>query len=248
MKQLIKKHSLLVTTTVLFVLIALIYIAITPKVYVAGSRVAIFRMKIENPENASDESRNRWIWIRDGLNINSALVSDEQLKKFLETNDLAKKATQAISSEVGKLNFLRRLTNVQFTGADENNYVIETKSSDPQLALALNAHIFGYLKFLAVQKDNDDFQALANKVAQEADTYPERSQERAFYQNKLMKMKFEHVIGQSQKERVFQVISEPSVGDKAVWPKPLAILLVAVLAGLVIGFVAEYLIFAFKSK
>ncbi|MGE5086241.1 MAG: hypothetical protein ACM3MG_08065 [Bacillota bacterium] len=248
MNQLIKKHTLLLATTVLFVLIALVYLAVTPKVYVASSRVAIFRMKIENPDNGSDEGRNRWIWIRDGLNINSALVSDDQLKKFIEANNSAKQATQKMSSENGKLKFLRKMVNVQFTGADENNYVIETKSSDPQLALDLNSHIFNNLKFLAVQKDNDDFKALEDKVAHEAAAYPKNSQEKSFYQNKLMKMKFEHLISQSQKEKVFQVISEPSVGEKAVWPKPLAILIVALLAGLVIGFVLEYLIFAFKSK
>ena len=248
MNQLIKKHTLLLVTTVLFLLIALVYVVITPKIYVASSRVAIFRMKIENPENGSDESRNRWIWIRDGLNINSALVSDEQLKKFIETSDVAKQATQNASSENGKLKFLRKLVNVQFTGADENNYVIETKSSDPKLALDLNAHIFNNLKFLAVQKDNDDFKALEDKVTQEAAAYPANSQEKSFYQNKLMKMKFEHVISQSQKEKVFQVISEPSIGEKAVWPKPLAIIVVALLAGLVIGFVLEYLVFAFKGK
>jgi hypothetical protein len=137
---------------------------------------------------------------------------------------------------------------VQFTGADENNYVIEVKSSNPELALELNKHVFENLKFLAIQKDNDDFQALADKISQEAAAYPASSSERSFYQGKLVKMKFEHVISQSQKERVFQVISEPSVGDRAVWPKPLAILVVSILAGLVLGFLLEYLMFAFKSQ
>lgn len=248
MTQVFKKHVLLLATTVLFVLIAICYIAVTPKVYVASSRVVIFRMKIENPENGSDEARNRWIWIRDGLNINSALVSDDQLKKFLETSSVAKQATQNISSENGKLKFLRRMVNAQFTGADENNYVIETKASDPKLALELNTHIFNNLKFLAIQKDNDDFKALEDKINQEAAAYPASSAEKAFYQNKLMKMKFEHVIFQSQKEKVFQVISEPSVADKAVWPKPMAILMVALLVGLVIGFALEYLVFALKGR
>ncbi|WP_413577678.1 hypothetical protein ACLVWU_04540 [Bdellovibrio sp. HCB290] len=246
MNQILKSHKVLLLTTLIVVVAALAYILVTPKTFVANSRAAIFRMKIENPDNGSDESRNRWIWIRDGLNIGSATVTDEQIKKFLAANEEAKAATAQFSSESSKVKFLKSLVNVQFTGADENNYVIEVKSSNPVLALQLNQNVFENLKFLAVQKDNEDFQALAEKITQEAAAFPANSQERSFYQNKLVKLKFEHVISQSQKERVFSVIAEPSVSDKAIWPKPAAILVVAILAGLVLGFLFEYLMFAFK--
>ncbi|WP_413586705.1 hypothetical protein [Bdellovibrio sp. HCB274] len=246
MNQLLKNHKVLLLTTLILGVIALGYILVTPKTFEATSRAAIFRMKIENPDNGSDESRNRWIWIRDGLNISSATVTDEQIRNFLASSEVAKAATAQLSSETSKVKFLKGMVNVQFTGADENNYVIKVKSSNPELALQLNQNVFDNLKFLAVQKDNEDFQALAEKISQEAAAFPANSQERSFYQNKLVKMKFEHVISQSQKERVFKVISEPSVSDRAVWPKPAAILVVAILAGLVLGFLLEYLMFAFK--
>ncbi|WP_413580672.1 hypothetical protein [Bdellovibrio sp. HCB288] len=246
MTQILKAHKVLLLTTLILIVVALGYILVTPKTFVANSRVAIFRMKIENPDNGSDESRNRWIWIRDGLNINSAAVSDEQIKKFLGESTVAQKATAHLNTDSAKIGYLKGLVKVQFTGADENNYVIDVKSSNPELALALNQNIFENLKFLAVQKDNVDFQALVDKISQEAAAFPANSSERSFYQNKLIKLKFEHVISQSQKERVFQVISEPAVSDRAVWPKPAAILIAALLAGLVLGFLLEYLIFAFK--
>ena len=143
----LNRYKLFFGILILFVLSSLAYIALAEKIYQISSRVAIFRIKFEDPDHGSDDSRNRWIWIRDGLNINSAVVSDVELKKFYDSSDLAKSATKKISDESAKLRFLRSLVNVTYTGADESNYIIDVKSTDPRLSLELNRHFFNYLKY-----------------------------------------------------------------------------------------------------
>ncbi|MGZ3773951.1 MAG: hypothetical protein ACXVCY_13625 [Pseudobdellovibrionaceae bacterium] len=248
MLDLFKKMKTVIATVILFTTLAGLYIVLTPKVFVATSRVAIFRMKIENPEEASDESRNRWIWVRDGLTINSALVSDEQINNFIETNLAAKEKIQNFKDNYSKINYFKNLVTVQYTGGDESNYIIEVKSSDKQLAYDLNSHIFNNLKFLAVQKDHDDFQAVIDKINLEANSYDDKSVAKTFYQNKLMKMKFEHTISQTQKERLFQVVSNPQINETPVWPKPGPIVIAALLMGLIVGSAFEYLKYLLKSS
>ncbi|XGC79500.1 hypothetical protein ACES2L_09190 [Bdellovibrio bacteriovorus] len=245
MKQFFVKHKTTTLTTLAFVLLALIYTLVTPKVYQSSSRAVVFRMKLESPDGASEESRNRWIWVRDGLSISSALVSDETLKKFIEESAVAKAAVEGKSSGA-QLGSLRNLVKIQYTGGDENNYIIEVKSSNKELALELNKYIFNNLRFLVTQKDQKDYEALLAKV--QAESSNANSGERAYFQDKLVKLKFEHVVNQAQKENLFQTISEPAVSDQPVWPKPLALLVVALLAGLVVGYLLEYLAFYFKSQ
>lgn len=245
MKQFFVKHKMTALTTLAFVLLALIYSLVTPKVYQSSSRAVVFRMKLESPDGATEESRNRWIWVRDGLSISSALVSDETLKKFIQESPTAKTAVEGKSAG-SQLNYLRSLVKIQYTGGDENNYIIEVKSSNQELALELNKYVFNNLRFLVTQKDQQDYEALLTKVQAEAASA--NAGEKAYFQDKLVKLKFEHVVNQAQKENLFQTISEPAVSDRPVWPKPLALLVVALLGGLVIGYLLEYLVFYFKSQ
>ncbi|UOF01844.1 hypothetical protein [Bdellovibrio reynosensis] len=246
MKQFFVKHKTTVLTTLAFVLVALIYSLVTPKVYQSSSRAVVFRMKLESPDGATEESRNRWIWVRDGLSISSALVSDEMLKKFLEENEPAKAAVQGFKSLGSQMNFLRRMVKIQYTGGDENNYIIEVKSSNQELALDLNKYVFNNLRFLVIEKDQKDYEALLAKVQAEASG--NNAGEKAYFQDKLVKLKFEHLVNQAQKENLFQTISEPAVSDRPVWPKPLALVVVALLAGVVFGYLLEFLLFYFKNQ
>lgn len=241
----ISKFKFLSFCFITAILCAVIYIGATPKVFLAKSQVAIFRIKVENPDSGSDESRNRWIWIRDGLNINSALLDDESLLGLIKSNKIVEGATQKYTDIQSKLNWLKKLIEVKYTGADENNYLIEVKSTDKELALALNQHVFDRLKYLALIKDSEDFDAIIAKLNSELAA--STGEDSAFYKNKIMKLKFENAIFQTQKERAFQAISQPSLTEQAIWPKPLSIILVMGFFGLLLGSLGEFLVWYLKS-
>lgn len=232
----LKKHKIWFLLPLSCLLIMTGYLLLTPTIFLSKSQVALFRMKIENPEFASDEGRNRWIWVRDGLNIQSSVLSNDDLLLFLQANSHAVDATKRISKESSKVAFIRKLVSVQFTGADENNYIIEVKSSVPELALALNQHLFSRVRYLAIEKSAVDFKKVYDDLKAKADQLPAKSAESQFYYDKLFKMKFEHELEQGQRELAFQVIQDPHVVDQPVWPKKAPLLLLSILLGLFLAY------------
>jgi uncharacterized protein involved in exopolysaccharide biosynthesis len=219
-----------------FICFGILYINLVQPVFSSTSRVVIFRNKVENPDEASDEARNRWIWIRDGLNVSSALVTDDLLRRFVERSSSAQSETKHLDSETAKLKFLKSLVKIQFTGADENNYQIDVQSSNQVLALELNQHVFAYLRYLSISKDSEDFNSIIQAVHAQAEEFAFNSPEFQFYKTKVMKLKFDHALSQTQRQKGFRVITYPHVDDKPIWPKPLAILIVFAVAGLLVGY------------
>lgn len=242
----IEKYKIFFVILTFFIVSAITYNFTTQKIYQVNSRVAIFRIKVEDPDKGSDDSRNRWIWIRDGLNINSALINDVEIKKFIETNELAQLATRTFSDNNAKINYIRSLIQVSYTGADESNYIIAVKSNHPKLSYELNLHFFNYLKYLALQKDQDDFKQLTENIEKTLKTLDHNSSDYQLYKNKLAKMKFEQIVNQTQKENAFQIITAPTYQKNKIWPKELAILVLATLLGALLGFIAEYGLYLFK--
>lgn len=237
----LKKHKIWFLFPLLCLFGVILYIASTPTIYLAKSQVALFRMKIENPEFASDEGRNRWIWVRDGLNIQSSVLSNEDLLRFIQTSSRVASATKHLPNDSSKVGFVRGLVSVQFTGADENNYIIDVKSSDPELALELNQHLFARIRYLAIEKSASDFKKVYDDLKSRADQLPAKSAESQFYYDRLFKMKFEHELEQSQRELAFQVIQDPHVVDKPIWPKKVPLLLVSILIGFFLAYSVSFL-------
>ncbi len=248
MSEFVKKHILLVYFIIGTLVVGLLYSATTSKIYLATSRAALLRQKIEDPDKGSEESRNRWIWIRDGLNLKSILISDESLKVFLSSNERAKAAFTEIKNESAAIEALKKSIEVQYTGADENNFIISVKSTDPVLALELNQFIFARLKNLAIQSNETDFNAIVNQLHKTADIYGSKSNEYGIIQNKILKLSIEHSINQTQRERGFQVIFSPALGSNPIWPKWNLIILVSVLTGLLLGLFAEFAVSLKKSR
>jgi ABC-type Fe3+-siderophore transport system permease subunit len=248
MLEQLKKNKLVIYLPILLTLVAGIYAALTPTVHMSKSQVALFRHKIEDPDSGSEESRNRWVWIRDGLNIKSTLLAETHLKTFLEKPEVKGKFAILPSDTNKAIGALKAMVNVQYTGADENNYIIEVKSTDAALALALNQSLFDRLKYLAVEINQADYESLKKSLLDYMETLVPASGEYTYFQNKIVKLNFEHNLEQNQRERAFQVITEPSQGSSIVWPKTLPLVALAFIAGLVLALAIEFLIFELKRK
>ena len=245
--EFIKKHTVFGLTVLVFLLASILYISTTSKVFQITSRVAIFRIKFEDPDHGSDDSRNRWIWVRDGLNINSALINDTEIKKLIDTNEIVKLYTEKIVDNFEKIKFVRSLISVTYTGGDESNYIIDTKSSDPRLSFEVNKYFFDYLKYLALQKDQEDFNSIVLNLENSAKLFEKTSADFLVYKTKITKMRFEQTLYQTQKERAFQIISAPVYTKNKIWPRAQPILLLGLLVGLILGFIIEYVLFVRSS-
>lgn len=239
MKSFISRHKIIFSSLLIFVILGGIYSQTAPKMFVSKSHVALFRLKIENPDTGTEESRNRWIWIRDGLNLKSALINDQTFELIQKNNTVAKSMNKQE---------LKNLISIQFTGADENNFIVEVKAPSPELAFELNDLVFRRIKFLAVDADQENFNQLHQILQQKQQSYQKGDPSYAFYQDKIRKMVFSNMIAQKQRNSAFSVITKPEINPTHIWPNFKLILLVSAITGLVIGLALEYLIFNEKMR
>lgn len=229
-------------------LAGIIFSFVTPKCYIAKSHVALFRQRIEDPDMSTEESKNRWVWIRDGLNLQSALVTDLLLNNFLNTNTEVKKLKDVSPNKKINTEYLKSLIKIDFTGADENNFLIEVKAPSPKMALDLNTLIFERLKFLAVETHQQNFLAVLAKLKKKADEIKTNIDTYNFYQSKINKLNFNHTVNQAQREIGFEVISKPTTNLIAIWPKTNLIILCFAIFGIFFGFFLEFILFHYKEK
>lgn len=236
MKKIFYKHAILITISFLITVSGIIYSFNAPPMYSSTSHVAIFRPNIENPDVGSEESRNRWIWIRDGLNLKSAIVTDTLLKTVLNTNE--------------KLNidYLKTLINIQFTGADENNYIIEVKAPTPILAYQLNSMLFNRVRYLAIDANQDKFNGILSELQKKQEEYKTDENTYSFYQDKIKKMIFDHTLEQKQRENTFEVIKYPNLNETPQASRANYIIVSSIIIGLVLGLFGEYLYYNYQSK
>lgn len=235
MKKMISAIRIPLASTIIFTIAGIIYCVSATNIYIAKSHVAMFRQKIENPDVPSEESRNRWIWIRDGLNLKSALITDEILENMLKNNTLAKRTVLQHSSTSTMTNYLKSLINIQYTGADENNFMVEVKAPTPALALELNTIIFDRMKYLAVSADQINFKNVIEELKKRQAELSDNQGASSFYEDKIKKMTFTHLIEQKQRESSFVVISKPTVNRSPIWPDAKLIIAAAAFIGLAIG-------------
>lgn len=241
MKNLTTKKIVFVSL-VTFTLLGCLYSSLAPKIYTSKSHVALFRMKIEDPDYNTDESRNRWIWIRDGLNVKSALVTDSVIDKISQSNSTAKELRSQFNSKSSYYEYMKKLIDVQFTGADENNFIVEVKAPAPKLAYELNIAVFDRIKYLAIVADQKKFDDLLNDIKLKAEEVKSDQNAYAFYQDKIKKMTFNHLVEQKQRENSFEIISPPALVPDPIWPNPKLIIVMTAFIGLMLGLALDFLL------
>lgn len=240
MQKKIFQRNLWIISLLFFFILGIIYNLTTEKIYSSKSQVALFRLKIELPESGTEESRNRWIWIRDGLNIKSALANDEALEKIIATNSTAHEISIQYNNRQKMLDYLKSLINIQFTGADENNYIVEVHAPTSELSIELNTLIFDRIKYFAVDEDHLNFQKIIAELKKKQEELKSSSSDSLLYQDKLNKMIFNHTIEQKQRENSYHIISQPTLNPIAIWPNSKLIMLVFSFIGIVIGLCLDF--------
>lgn len=229
-------------------IMGIIYSLNSEKFYLSKSHIALFRLKLESPDSYGEESRNRWIWIRDGLNIKSAIITDEMLLNTIKTNSAAQKKSKLYPDQQSMLTYLKTLINIQFTGADENNFLIEVKAPSPTLALDLNNNIHERIKYLATELDKANFDEIINELKKKQFELKKDQEIYNFYQDKIKKMIFAHTVEQKQREISFQTISKPQLELTPIWPNHKIIIATFSLIGIFIGLSLEFYLNRYQEK
>lgn len=218
------------------VLSLIIASGMTP-IYQSLSEVLILRSKIETPYKVHEETRNRWIWLRDGLSLQQNIL-DEKLAEevFLKT----KKEIGADSPLLS----LREKVSITYTGADEFLFKIQVRDPQKEAALQINKLVLARLEELYLK---EPVQVFKNSLASFMSAYP-KSLRNASFQAKVAELNALHAWEQAQREASFQVLLSPTVLDSAIWPKKSALLVVGLMLGLLIGLVIDYSLLTCKKR
>lgn len=231
------KYKFTVSGILLGLLIALGYIKVTPHVFESLSEVLILRANMETPFKVQEESRNRWIWLRDGLALQKNVMDEKLLQAVLEE----------IEQEPGeKLNLkgLRKKASIEFTGADEFLFKINVRDTSKENALKINQLIFHRLKDLYLVRPVEVFNSSLTAFSEH---YPKQGRDNTVASN-INQLKALHGWEQAQREASFQVILSPQVSPEIIWPKKTAVAILGVLLGLFIGVSVDLFLSRSKTK
>lgn len=234
----IVRFKTIVTSTIITLLISGVYILISPKTYKAKSQALILRTKLDEENFNTEESKNRWIWIRDGLNLKTLVTSDLELINFINANK-----QDFLNPDLNvNLRNIKSMIEVTYTGADDNNYIIEVKSNNKVLTEKLNKFLFNRIKYLSTEKPQEEYEVIINELKKEANLYPATSNSYQLIQSKISKLNALKSIELIQNANRFQTIVPPTMEVQPIWPNKKIIIFIGLLAGLIIGIAFELII------
>lgn len=191
-----------------------IYTFVTPKLYQSEAQVVLMRLNLEHPNKVIEESRNRWVWLRDGLALKSALLSDQLINHELELRGL--------KQDIRERESLLKNIRIDFTGADEFAFNITVKDQDPKRAQQTNQRIVERLRMLAVERHEENYTRWRKHLLK---TNPELTKELDYF----------YELEQLQRQESFQVIQKPTYSEQAVWPHKKGIILLSLGLGVFVG-------------
>lgn len=253
-----RRHRTTIATVVLFALGALIYDHFAPEQYEVLGRVTVHRTQVEAPNASTEESKNRWIWVRDGYAIKDSLLSQDLLSSILAKSNLLQQRYQEFLKDNGSLiqdaakrglgdadlqiQFLadfRKSIDVDYLGGDAFTFVITVRDKSAILAKEVVAVLIDRLKSLVIQDTQAayDKSLLALQEELRRNTTPEIRASLADTYRGLLSSKVLFVAGAARR---VEVVQAPSIPLTPIWPKIDRLLILAMVAGLALGLLLEY--------
>ncbi len=222
-------------------------------VYETTASVVLYRDRIENPNAVSEEGKNRWVWVRDGLTLTEGLMSDETLEALVakqpklqdrydnfKAHQLKRHVLRHSDDEMPVfLNRLRNQIKIEYTGGDSNTFIFTVNDRSPEISQYIAQAIIERLRKLWVI-DLDDAYASAlsaisqeiNKAGPEATSLASRSYLRNTYNGLLVESRLSAVMA----EKTFQIVRRPAFPVSPVWPRSNLLLTLGAGVGLLVGF------------
>lgn len=222
-------------------------------IYQGRAQALMVRIKIEPSSKTIEESRNRWIWIRDGLGIKANLLADETFDNFVKSYSTSidfksiKLPTSTLSRDMVPESQLlreelRKMVKVDFTGADDFRFLITVKSVSPQITLRLTEFLFERLELLLVQNYQVQFIEALKSYADVIEPFLKNQS----LKDQVIKMRAEHAFEQAQRKNSFQILNKPTISPNPIWPRKKIITLFGLFVGCMVGLAIDYI--KLKSK
>lgn len=241
----IKKYYLLPIICIsISIIIASIYISISASIYKATSKVVIKRSKLEAPTISTPEIRNRWVWLRDGLDLKANLDSEQMLLTLFVNEkslniDFPSTFENFSKKHITQFRKFKNNIQIDYSGPDDNIFRISTSFHNKKGALLLNKKLITTFKklYLAEGKEaqKDLISSLENQDLSKSSHLIEAKE----------KLKLSFLASSITRSKSFQILVHPNSNITKIWPKPKFLILFSIIVGLFFGIILH--IFVFKK-
>lgn len=259
----LQKHFLLISVTSFSLLAGLVYGLVATKKYEVSARIVINRGQIEAPNLPMEESKNRWVWVRDGYAIKDSLVASDFLTGLIEKLPLLRqrfesfaeasvsrmaRVSGASSSDLRAqfVSDLGKQISVDFLGGDSFTFVITVRDSAPLLAKEILSKLIDRIRFLVVDETRAGYEKSLALLRSEI-TKKHSGATRAYLGETYQNLLAHSVLFEAQADKRVEVVQQPAIPLDATWPQPDRLLLFALLLGLAVGFCLEYVLILMRA-
>lgn len=118
-------RKIMLSTFTVFIVAAGLYDYLTIPVYEATGSIMVKRAQPERSGTSTEESRNRWVWVRDGLELRNHLQSETVLNAVVKTILDKPDSTSVLNGQ----NLSEKLQ-IHYAGGDENVFTFKIKDRD----------------------------------------------------------------------------------------------------------------------
>lgn len=142
-----------------------LYGKITKPIFKVTSSIVVYRSQIEPPELVPEDSKNRWVWVRDGLAAKEAILADSVLLSIAQADPVLKTRLDRMQKDAKKNAFrseedlqlqfvheLRKKISIDYTGGDVYSYIFTVKDEDPEMAKRLSKNLMEEYRKIAIDK------------------------------------------------------------------------------------------------
>lgn len=221
-------------------------------VFESVASVVLYRDRVENPNSVSEDAKNRWVWIRDGLTLTEGLLSDDFLSAtVMKDSELAARygafrdkllrrhvLDRGDDSLALFVQRLRKEIRIDYTGGDSNTFIFTVRDRSPIVAKNLAQEVVNRLRNVWVnglqEIYSESLVAIEREIPKaepEGASPKSRSYLKNTYNGLLVASRLNDVVS----ARSFQLVRKPFFPIKPLWPRRGALVPLGAFVGLLLG-------------
>lgn len=244
-----RSRGLVVLLTAVGAVAGLAYALAAKPVFESVASVVLYRDRVENPNSVSEDAKNRWVWVRDGLTLTEGLLSDDFFESVVKKSPPLQARFDAFrnslvqrhglpASEEAMLQFahgLRKSLRIDYTGGDSNTFVFKARDASPAVARELAQAMVDRLRELWVTERHDMAAAALAAIAKDVPPGEAGLESRSYLRNTYNGLLVSARLADVLAARNFQVVRRPSLPLDPLWPRRSLIVALGALVGLLAG-------------
>lgn len=216
-------------------------IASSEATFESTSIIMLKRSQMERSGHSTQDIGNRWVWVRDGLELKNELVSEGVLKQVLE-----KVAVKAPSIQPApELSKIRKQVEVHYSGGDDNLFTIRVQQSDSSLAQTMAQAYLEVFPNLAIERRMQALESSLSTMERSLSDIDLNTEQLSRKIEIIETIKSDITLAKSERDQRIVVIQSASPAVR-IWPKPLFILVAFSFFG--VFFAAMITVFLKKTK